>query len=74
MQGAGAGAGAHDLLAGPRAVDEVVQQNDLLAAGQAARGDAARALLQRELLVVAVQRLCVCVCTGGRSATDRLCL
>jgi hypothetical protein len=62
------------LLARPRAVDEVVQQDDLLVARQPPCGHRARRLLQRELLVVLVHRLrgvdlrgmcvrvCVCVC------------
>jgi len=46
-----------DLLARPRAINEVVQQDDLLVARQAPRLHAARALLQRQLLVVPVHRL-----------------
>jgi len=45
------------LLARPRAVDQVIGEHDLLVPGQAAGRHRARALLQRDLLVVAVNRL-----------------
>ena len=46
-----------DLLARAGLVDEVVQQDDLLVARQPPRLHRARRLLQRDLLVVAVDRL-----------------
>lgn len=46
-----------DLLAGAGAVDEVMQHDDLLVAGQATGGHAAGAFLEGQLLVVAVDGL-----------------
>ncbi len=64
-----------DLLARAGAVDEVVQHDDLLVAGQATGRHTARALLEGQLLVVAVDglrhihlQLHQAVCINGRSA------
>ena len=46
-----------NFLAGPGHVDEIMQQDDLLVARQPACRHRARALLQRQLLVVAVDCL-----------------
>ena len=47
----------HDLLSRPGLIDEVMQQNDLLVARQTASWHCARALLDCDLLVVAVHCL-----------------
>ena len=44
-------------MRGTHHVDEVVKEDDLLAAREAASGDGAGALLEGDLLVVAVDRL-----------------